>query len=102
MLRHAAALFVLCVPSLALAEDTLRVNQAGFVLDASDKPLTQVGAVLEYALWDAPTGGNKVWPSEGLVTCNVDVTGGYYALALGPGGCGPALTSAELPPGAAR
>lgn len=84
------------IPALALAAPVSLVT-SGYLLSATDAPVTQAGVALEFSIWSTATGGTRLWPAAGTATCTLDVRAGYYATTLGDG-CGPVLDSAALPP----
>lgn len=95
-----ALLPVLLIVSATAVAAPVSVTHGGYLLGATDAPVTQDDVPATFALFDAVTGGAAVWQSAG---CQVDVRAGYYAVTLG-GDCNgsPALDGAHLPAGADR
>ncbi len=87
----------------ALADPTEKpivLVHTGYLLDASDTPITTDGQPMTFRIFDqsAPVANeNKLW--EG--SCSVSVLHGYYAVTLG-GDCGTSLLPSMLPTDQAR
>lgn len=85
------------VPFVARAVTTLTVSHSGYLVDASDVPVSSASLALTFRLVDQQSGGNVVWTGS----CSVPVRSGYFTVRLGAD-CGPALTDAHLPLAASR
>jgi len=77
-------LFLLC-NLIAFAQPTT-ITYQGKLLDNSDKPINESAVAFTFALYDAETGGNKIWPpSNAAATKSIDIVNGLYSVILGTG-----------------
>jgi hypothetical protein len=67
-----------------LAQPTT-ITWQGKLLDAGSNAITQNNVAMTFAMFDASTGGNQLWPLTGVVTKTVDVVQGLYSVPLGTG-----------------
>ena len=68
----------------AFAQPT-SITWQGKLLDASGNAITQNSVAMTFAMFDAETAGNQLWPASGVVTKTVDVIQGLYSVPLGTG-----------------
>jgi microcystin-dependent protein len=77
-------LFLLC-NLIAFAQPTT-ITYQGKLLDNSDKPINESAVAFTFALYDAETGGNKIWPpNNSAATKSIDIVNGLYSVILGTG-----------------
>ncbi|MCO5251900.1 MAG: hypothetical protein M9949_10845 [Candidatus Kapabacteria bacterium] len=75
-------LFLLC-NSFAFSQPTT-ITYQGKLLDNSDKPVNESAVAFTFAIYDAETGGNKIWPpSNAAATKSIDIVNGLYSVILG-------------------
>jgi hypothetical protein len=67
-----------------LAQPTT-ITWQGKLLDAAGNAITQNNVAMTFAMFDASTAGNQLWPASGVVTKTVDVLNGLYSVHLGTG-----------------
>jgi len=59
------------------------INYQGRLADSGGNPLTQTGLTVRFAIYDALTGGNLIWPAAGPETHVIDVSDGLFSVGLG-------------------
>jgi hypothetical protein len=69
--------------SNAVGPAATTVNYQGRIADVEGNPITQSGLTLRFAIYDAPTGGNLIWPVDAPETHVVDVVEGLFSVGLG-------------------
>jgi len=67
-----------------LAQPTI-ITWQGKLLDASGNAITQDNVAMTFAMFDASSGGNQLWPTSGIVAKAVNVLNGLYSVPLGTG-----------------
>ncbi len=81
--------------SANLSSQPTAITWQGKLLDNSGNAITQNNVAMTFAMFDASTGGNQLWPASGVVTKTVNVVQGLYSVQLGTGtGDDPAFTAA--------
>src|SRR5438105_3209113 len=99
-MRAAAFAFTLAFATGASAVP-VRLLHTGFLLNASDEPVTETDLALTLSIWDdaSATGiEHQVWKGK---DCTISPLRGHYAVELG-GDCTGPLDSAKLPPDGRR
>jgi hypothetical protein len=77
-------LFLLC-NFFAFAQPTT-ITYQGKLLDNSDMPVNELAVAFTFAIYDAESGGNKIWPpSNPVATKSIDIVNGLYSVILGTG-----------------
>jgi microcystin-dependent protein len=77
-------LFLLC-NFFAFAQPTT-ITYQGKLLDNSDMPVNEPAVAFTFAIYDAESGGNKIWPPNNAAsTKSVDIVNGLYSVILGTG-----------------
>lgn len=97
----ALGLVVLLAPIARASPIPLVLSHSGYLLDASDRPLSDLALGMTFRLYDqdAPVGSQiLVWSAS----CTVAVRNGYYGALLGGASCGAGLDTSHLPIDAAR
>lgn len=61
------------------------ITWQGKLLDNGNNAITQNNVSMNFAIFDASSGGNLIWPTSGVVTKTVDVDQGLYSVRLGTG-----------------
>jgi hypothetical protein len=61
------------------------ITWQGKLLDAGGNAITQNNVAMTFAMFDASTEGNLLWPTSGVVTKTIDVDQGLYSVQLGTG-----------------
>ncbi|MDT3739858.1 MAG: hypothetical protein RO257_10215 [Candidatus Kapabacteria bacterium] len=80
------AFSVLIITSVLLTAQPATITYQGKLLDNADVPVNQLGASLSFAIYDASSGGNKLWPlGSSAVNKTVDINIGLYSVLLGTG-----------------
>ena len=77
-------LFILALSFSLLAQPTT-ISWQGKLLDASGNAITQNNVAMTFAMFDASTGGNQLWPASGTVVKVLNVLNGLYSVPLGTG-----------------
>jgi hypothetical protein len=69
----------------AFAQPTT-ITYQGKLLDNSDMPVNELAVAFTFAIWDAETGGNKIWPPNNFAAAkSIDIVNGLYSVILGTG-----------------
>ncbi|MBS4000897.1 MAG: tail fiber protein [Desulfobulbaceae bacterium] len=77
-------LFLLC-NFFAFSQPTT-ITYQGKLLDNSNKPINESAVAFTFAIFDAETGGNKIWPPNNAAsTKSIDIVNGLYSVILGTG-----------------
>jgi hypothetical protein len=77
-------LFLLC-NFFAFAQPTT-ITYQGKLLDNIDMPVSELAVAFTFAIYDAESGGNKIWPpSNPVATKSIDIVNGLYSVILGTG-----------------
>jgi len=84
MKKCTTVLFFLALSFNLLAQPTT-ITWQGKLLDASGNAITQNNVAMTFAMFDASTGGNQLWPSSGAVVKVLNVLNGLYSVPLGTG-----------------
>jgi hypothetical protein len=72
--------------SLSLIAQPTTITYQGKLLDNSDMPVNEPAVAFTFAIWDAETGGNKIWPpNNSAATKSIDIVNGLYSVILGTG-----------------
>ncbi len=71
--------------SFHLSAQPTAITWQGKLLDNSGNAITQTNVAMTFAMFDASTVGNQLWPASGVVTKTVDVAQGLYSVQLGTG-----------------
>ncbi len=61
------------------------ITWQGKLLDASGNAITQNNVAMTFAIFDASTAGNQLWPASGVVAKVVNIVNGLYSVQLGTG-----------------
>jgi hypothetical protein len=61
------------------------ITWQGKLLDADGNAITQNNVAMTFAIYNASTGGNQLWPASGAVVKYVNVLNGLYSVQLGTG-----------------
>ena len=61
------------------------ITWQGKLLDDSGNAITQNNVAMTFAMFDASTGGTRLWPASGVVTKTIDIVQGLYTVQLGTG-----------------
>ncbi len=61
------------------------ITWQGKLLDASGNAITQNNVSMDFAMFDASSGGNQLWPASGTVVKVLNVLNGLYSVPLGTG-----------------
>jgi hypothetical protein len=99
-LARLAVLAALVLGARAAHADNIVISHSGFLRNEADAPVTNSSLAATFRLFDQSAhveSETKLW--EG--SCNLIVTGGFYAVLLGSG-CGADLDSSKLPTDAGR
>jgi len=67
-----------------LAQPTT-ITWQGKLLDSNSNAITQNNVAMTFAMFDASSGGNQLWPTSGAVAKAVNVLNGLYSVQLGTG-----------------
>ncbi|MBX3042118.1 MAG: hypothetical protein KIT33_11340 [Candidatus Kapabacteria bacterium] len=77
-------LFLLC-SFIAYSQPTT-ITYQGKLLDANNMPVNESAVAFTFAIYDAETGGNKIWPpNNSAATKSIDIVNGLYSVILGTG-----------------
>jgi hypothetical protein len=71
--------------SIIIFAQPTTITWQGKLLDAGGNAITNPALVMAFAMYDAETGGSRLWPSADAVTKTVDVKQGLYSVQLGTG-----------------
>ncbi|MBE0639479.1 MAG: hypothetical protein IH598_13260, partial [Bacteroidales bacterium] len=77
-------LFFLALSFQLLSQPTT-ITWQGKLLDNSGNAINQNNVAMTFAMFDASTGGNQLWPTSGVVAKVVNVVNGLYSVQLGTG-----------------
>lgn len=88
----------LLIAGAARASVDVTLAHSGYLLDASDNPVSGV-RTMSFTLYETASSAQPIWSSG---ACAVTVDGGFYSVVLGGDGCGTGLTSAHVAHGSPR
>ncbi len=71
--------------SITLLAQPTNITWQGKLLDADGNAITQNNVAMTFAIYNASTGGNQLWPASGAVVKYVNVLNGLYSVQLGTG-----------------
>ena len=84
-MKKLSILLVLILAAMSAYAQPSTITYQGRLFDSSGDPVTQNGVSMTFAIYDASTGGNLLWPTTGTVSKTVDVSDGLYSVILGSG-----------------
>ncbi len=84
-MRTITLTFIFLALSLNILAQPTTITWQGKLLDNSGNAINQNNVAMTFAMFDASTGGNQLWPVSGVVTKTVDVVNGLYSVQLGTG-----------------
>jgi BclB C-terminal domain-containing protein len=61
------------------------ITYQGRLFDNGGNPINQTNATMTFAIYDAVSAGNLLWPNSGTVSKSVNVSDGLYSVILGSG-----------------
>ncbi|NCC74627.1 MAG: hypothetical protein EOM06_14695, partial [Sphingobacteriia bacterium] len=68
----------------AMAQPTA-ITWQGKLLDNNGNAITQNNVAMTFAMFDAESDGNQLWPESGVVAKVINVVNGLYSVQLGTG-----------------
>ena len=84
-MKNFICLIVALILTLAASAQPTTITYQGKLIDSQGNAINQSGVMMTFAMYDAASGGNLLWPDSGYVTKNVDATFGLYSVQLGTG-----------------
>lgn len=84
-MKTITVLLVFLALSFNLLAQPTAITWQGKLLDNSGNSITQNNVAMTFAMFDAETDGNQLWPNSGLVAKVVNVVNGLYSVQLGTG-----------------
>jgi len=78
-------LLLACCTSLSMFAQPTTITYQGKLLDADGNAITNPAVAMNFAIYDASTNGNLLWPASGSVAKTVDVSQGLYSVQLATG-----------------
>jgi hypothetical protein len=79
-------LILIMIFSLSLIAQPTTITYQGKLLDNSDMPVNELAVAFTFAIWDAESGGNKIWPPNNSAAAkSIDIVNGLYSVILGTG-----------------
>jgi hypothetical protein len=82
-MKQIVPILIFLALSFNLLAQPTAITWQGKLLDAGGNVITQDNVSMNFAIFDASTAGNQLWPETGVVTKTVNVSNGLYSVRLG-------------------